>query len=79
METIYGKFNFRVFSVHKLTDDKEFTKPIKEKEMPEFIKKCVEESIFEPKEPPESDSVLTISTDIDDDEGDRFLVHAYLE
>jgi SrtB family sortase len=80
METIYGKFNFRVFSVHKLSDDKDYTEPVNEKKMGEFIETCVSESMFEPKEVPDSDSViLTISTDIDDDEVDRFLVHAYLE
>lgn len=80
VETIYGKFNFRVFSVHKVTDDKDFTEPIKAKKMEEFINNCVTESMFEPKDIPDSDSiVLTFSTDIDDDEGDRFLVHAYLE
>lgn len=80
LETIYGKYNFRVFSVHKIDDDKEYIKQIKQKELAEFIQDCTKESIFPPKNTTPDDSViLTFTTDIDDYDGNRLLIHAYLE
>ena len=79
-ETIYGTFNFRIFSVHIEDEDDQYVKPISESEKKEFIDKLVESSMFVADYVPNSDSViLTFSTDVESANGTRFLVHAYLE
>ena len=61
-------------------DDEGFLDPINGKDMTQFIRDCVENSIFESQNSPEDYSViLTFSTDITDESGNRFLVHAYLD
>ena len=80
MDTIYGTYYFRVFSVHKEDTDEEYTKILSSKEMMSFVNDCIENSMYVPKNIPEDNSViLTFTTDIDDEDGNRLLIHAYLE
>lgn len=80
MDTFYGTYNFRVFSVHIEGNDEVYINPIDAKKMPDFIGDCTQKSIFESKNiPGDNDIILTFTTDIEHTEGSRLLVHAYLE
>ncbi len=80
LETLYGNYSFVVFSVHKVDDDKYYTKQLESNGKSEFIADCIKNSVFEPKNIPDDDSVImTFSTDYDEINGNRLLVHAYLE
>ncbi len=80
LETIYGKFNFRLFSVHIEEDDAPYVKPIEDSEKKEFIDELLEKTMFVPDNFPQEDSViLTFSTDVESAKGTRLLVHAFLE
>jgi SrtB family sortase len=80
LETLYGKYNFRLFSVHIEEDDSEYVMPVSDKEKKDFIDLIVEKSMFEADDLPEDDSViLTFSTDVESAKGERLLVHAFLD
>ena len=79
-ETIYGKYNFRLFSVHIEQDDADYIAPVSSKDRRDFIQTLVDKSMFEPEYTPPADAVLlTFTTDVESSSGTRFLVHAYLE
>ena len=80
LETLYGKYNFRLFSVHIEDDDSEYVMPVSDKDKKEFIDKITEASMFVSEDFPEEDSViLTFSTDVESGKGSRLLIHAFLE
>ena len=80
LDTDYGTYQFRVFSVHTIDNDEAFTSPKEVNDMPQFIKDCIQNSIFEPSSTPKDYSViLTFSTESNDESEGRLLIHAYLE
>lgn len=80
LETLYGRYNFKVFSVHIEEDDSEYVMPVGEKEKKDFIDKVTGMSMFEAEDLPEEDGViLTFSVDVESEKGTRLLVHAFLE
>lgn len=80
LETLYGKYHFRLFSVHIEDDDTPYVAAISAKEKKEFINTLLEKTMFIPDDFPEDDSViLTFSIDVESAKGTRLLVHAFLE
>ncbi len=80
LETLYGKYDFRLLSVHIEEDDEEYVQPITQDEKMDFIDLIVEKSMFESEYVPTSDSViLTFSFDVESAKGKRMLVHAFYD
>ncbi len=80
LETLYGKYDFRLFSVHIEDDDEEYTSPVAQDSKREFIDLLLEKSMFDSEYVPTSDCViLTFSIDVESSNGNRMLIHAFYE
>jgi hypothetical protein len=79
LETLYGRYNFRPFSVHIEDDDSPYVIPVNIEDKKEFINMLMEATMFVPDEFPQEDSViLTFSIDVESEKGSRLLIHAFL-